>query len=79
MTIHDQHEDDPRDHQRDHQEPAHARDDHRDTSPSSGGIALPVAALAALTAAVIWFGLSPAPPAKPKVAASGAAAAGAPA
>jgi lysophospholipase L1-like esterase/phosphoserine phosphatase len=75
MTIHDQHED----HQRDHQEPAHARDDHRDTPPSSGGIALPVAALAALTAAVIWFGLSPAPPAKPKVAANAAASAGDPA
>lgn len=69
MTIQDQHED----HQRDHQDPAHARDDHRDTPPSSGGIALPVAALAALTAAVIWFGLSPAPPAKPKVAANAAA------
>ena len=79
MTIHDQHEDHQRDHQRDHQEPAHARDDHRDTPPSSGGIALPVAALAALTAAVIWFGLSPAPPAKPKVAANAAASAGDPA
>jgi phosphoserine phosphatase len=75
MTIHDQHEDQ----QRDHQEPAHARDDHRETSPSNGGIALPVAALAALTAAVIWFGLSPAPPSKPKVAAIAAAPAGDPA
>ena len=83
MTTHvqheDQHEDRHEDHQRDHQEPAHARDDHRDTPPSSGGIALPVAALAALTAAVIWFGLSPAPPAKPKGAATAAAAAGDPA
>lgn len=74
MTIHDQHEDDKRDHQRDHQEPAHARDHHRDAPPSNGGIALPVAALAALTAAVIWFGLSPAPPSKPKVVATAAAA-----
>ena len=83
MTIYDQHEDQHRnhqgDHQRDHHEPAHAGDDHRDTPPSSGGIALPVAALAALTAAVIWFGLSPAPPAKPKVAATAAAPAGDPA
>ena len=79
MTIHDQHEDQHEDQQRDHQEPAHARDDHRDTPPSSGGIALPVAALAALTAAVIWFGLSPAPPSKPKVVATSAAAAGDPA
>ncbi len=46
--------------------------------PSAGtGIVLPVAALAALTAAVIWFGVSPvpstAPPAAVKPAGSGAA------
>ena len=56
MTIHDQHE------------PARDRDIHREPPQSGAGLALPVAALAALTAAVIWFGLSPAPPSKPKAA-----------
>ncbi len=42
--------------------------------PHSGpGITLPVAALVALTAAVIWFGISPAPPTALKTAARGAA------
>jgi lysophospholipase L1-like esterase/phosphoserine phosphatase len=41
-------------------------------SPQSGpGVTLPVAALVALTAAVIWFGIAPAPPAAPKTAAPG--------
>jgi phosphoserine phosphatase len=55
MTIHD------------HHQPAHDHDEHREPPQSGAGVALPVAALAALTAAVIWFGLSPAPPSKPKV------------
>ena len=67
MTIHDQHE------------PARDRDIHRERPQSGAGLALPVAALAALTAAVIWFGLSPAPPSKPKVAAVAAGPAGSPA
>ena len=56
MTIHDQHE------------PSRDRDIPREPPQSGAGLALPVAALAALTAAVIWFGLSPAPPSKPKAA-----------
>ena len=56
MTIHDQHE------------PSRDRDIPREPPQSGAGLALPVAALAALTAAVIWFGLSPAPPSKPKTA-----------
>jgi lysophospholipase L1-like esterase/phosphoserine phosphatase len=41
-------------------------------SPQSGpGVTLPVAALVALTAAVIWFGIAPAPPTAPKTAAPG--------
>jgi len=67
MTIHDQHE------------PSRDRDTHREPPQSSAGLALPVAALAALTGAVIWFGLSPAPPSKPKVVALAAAPAGSPA
>jgi len=67
MTIHDQHE------------PSRDRDSHREPPQSGAGLALPVAALAALTAAVIWFGLSPAPPSKPKVAAIAAGSAGSPA
>jgi lysophospholipase L1-like esterase/phosphoserine phosphatase len=66
MTIHD------------HHQPAHDRDEHREPPQSGAGLALPVAALAALTAAVIWFGLSPAPPAKPKTTATVAAPAGGP-
>ena len=56
MTIQDQHE------------PSRDRDIPREPPQSGAGLALPVAALAALTAAVIWFGLSPAPPSKPKAA-----------
>ena len=67
MTIHDQHE------------PSRDRDIPREPPQFGAGFALPVAALAALTAAVIWFGLSPAPPSKPKVAAIAAATAGSPA
>ena len=67
MTIHDQHE------------PSRDRDIHREPPQSGAGFALPVAALAALTGAVIWFGLSPAPPSKPKVVAIAAAPAGSPA
>ncbi len=55
MTIHDQHE------------PSRDRDIHRDVPQSSLGVTLPLAALAGLAAAVIWFGLSPVPPTKPKV------------
>jgi phosphoserine phosphatase/lysophospholipase L1-like esterase len=66
MTIHDQHE------------PSRDRDIHREPPQSGAGLALPVAALAALTAAVIWFGLSPVPPSKPKVAAIAAGSAGSP-
>ena len=61
MTIHDQHE------------PSRDRDVHGDAPQSVAGITLPLAALAALTAAVIWFGLSPVPPTRPKVAAAAAA------
>jgi len=67
MTIHDQHE------------PSRDRDIQREPPQSGVGLALPIAALAALTAAVIWFGLSPAPPSKPKVAAIAAGPAGSPA
>ena len=67
MTIHDQNE------------PSRDRDIHRAPPQFNAGFALPVAALAALTAAVIWFGLSPAAPSKPKVAATAAATAGSPA
>ena len=67
MTIHDQHE------------PSRDRDIQREPPQSGAGLALPVAALAALTAAVIWFGLSPASPSKPKVAAIAAGPAGSPA
>ena len=67
MTIHDQHE------------PSRDRDIHREPPQFGAGFALPVAALAALTAAVIWFGLSPASPSKPKVAAIAAGPAGSPA
>ena len=69
----------------DHQQSAHAalaahdREEHREPPQSAAGIALPVAALAALTAAVIWFGLSPAPPSKQRAAATVAAPAGGPA
>ena len=64
MTIHD------------HRAASHDGDDRRDSTESGEGLALPVAALAALTAAVIWFGLSPAPPSRPKVAGTAAAPAG---
>ncbi|MFM8703775.1 MAG: HAD family hydrolase, partial [Planctomycetia bacterium] len=49
-----------------------------DRPTSGGGVALPMAALAALTAAVIWFGVSPAPSPAPKAAAkpTGSGAAG---
>jgi len=67
MTIHDQHD------------PSRDRDIQREPPQSGVGLALPIAALAALTAAVIWFGLSPAPPSKPKLAAIAAATAGSPA
>jgi len=60
----------------DKHEPSRDRDNHREPPQSGAGLALPVAALAALTAAVIWFGVSPAPPVRPKAAASGAAPAG---
>jgi len=61
MTIHDQHE------------PSRDRDVRGDAPQSVAGITLPLAALAALTAAVIWFGLSPVPPTRPKAAATAAA------
>ena len=67
MTIHDQHA--ATDDRLDRPEP-------RKPTESGAGIALPVAALAALTAAVIWFGLAPVPPTPPKVAGTAASSAG---
>lgn len=66
MTIHD------------HHQPAHDHDEQPKQPQAGAGLALPVAALAALTAAVIWFGLSPAPPARPKATATVASPAGGP-
>jgi len=62
MTIHSEH--DTHRHDSPH-EASDARESQRQSSDSASSIALPVAALAALTAAVLWFGLSPAPPARP--------------
>jgi hypothetical protein len=58
MTIdseHDSHRHDARNEALDDREPQ------REVPAAGAGIALPVVALAALTAAVLWFGLSPAP------------------
>jgi phosphoserine phosphatase len=55
------------------QEQSHTSESRREPPASGSGIALPVAALAVLTAAVIWFGLTPAPPAKPNAAGTAAA------
>jgi lysophospholipase L1-like esterase/phosphoserine phosphatase len=65
MTIqseHDAHRPDT------HHEDSDAHEPRRESAESFAGIALPVAALAALTAAVLWFGISPAPSARPAVA-----------
>jgi len=62
MTIHSEH--DTHRHDSPH-EASDARESRRQSSDSASSIALPVAALAALTAAVLWFGLSPAPPTRP--------------
>ena len=75
MTIHDQHAASGDRHDRDDRDD---RDDRRKALESGAGIALPVAALAALIAAVIWFGQAPVPPTPPKAAGIAASSASSP-
>ena len=78
MTIHPEHDSHRHDTRHD---ASNAREQQREAA-GGAGIALPVAALAALTAAVLWFGLSAAPsisPASPAVALKPAASTSGPA
>ena len=74
MTIHSEHDTHRHDtHRHDTRHDASdAREPQNEKLGSGAGIALPVAALVALTAAVLWFGLSPAPSAGPADAARSA-------
>lgn len=62
MTIHSEHDSHRHDTRHD---ASTAREPQREAAGGGVGIALPVVALAALTAAVLWFGVSPAPSVSP--------------